>query len=161
MIDRGEEHQARVYLSSVVTQAERDLEGLSLELEAVKKALAAKKAEKEKLLGFVDDLTKERERLTREADRVQRVIKQKDEQYGFSPVRQADGLLPQRPGPRHHAADQDPAAFAPRADDQLQLQRGTALRPVREPATRESTRSATTRTPTARRWPRSSSRILS
>ena len=82
MIDRGEEHQARAYLATVVTGAERELERLSLDLEAVKKTLTDKKAAKEKLLGFVDDLKKEKERLTREADRVARVIEQKDALYG-------------------------------------------------------------------------------
>jgi cbb3-type cytochrome oxidase cytochrome c subunit len=84
MIDRGEEHQARAYLATVVTQAERDLEQYSLDLEKEKKLLAARKAEKDKLLGFVDDLDKERKRLTREADRVRRVLEQKDEQFGFN-----------------------------------------------------------------------------
>ncbi len=84
MVDRGEEVKARHYLSTVVAQAERDLATLSLELEAVKKTLNEKKAEKERLLGFVDDLKKEKDRLTREADRVTRVIEQKDALYGGS-----------------------------------------------------------------------------
>ena len=68
--------------NTVVLQAEQELESLSLELERVKKDLAAKKAEKEEKLGFVDDLKKKKERLTREADRVARVIEQKDALYG-------------------------------------------------------------------------------
>jgi cbb3-type cytochrome oxidase cytochrome c subunit len=82
MIDRGEEREARAYLSADVQQAERELNDLSLNLEDVKAKLSSKKAEKEKLLGFVDDLKKEKERLTREADRVARVIEQKDALYG-------------------------------------------------------------------------------
>jgi cbb3-type cytochrome oxidase cytochrome c subunit len=84
MIDRGEERQARNYLSTVVQQAEQELGRLSRKLETDKGEFTAKKAEKEKLLGFVDDLKKERERLTREADRVTRVLKQKDEQFGYN-----------------------------------------------------------------------------
>ncbi len=82
MIDRGDEREARAYLNTVVHEAEQELEKLSLELEKVKAEFNAKKAEKEKLLGFVDDLKKEKERLTREADRVRRVIEQKDALYG-------------------------------------------------------------------------------
>ncbi len=82
MIDRGEEREARTYLNTIVHQAEEELGTLSLDLEKVKAELAVKKAEKEKLLGFVDDLKKEKERLTREADRVARVLEQKDALYG-------------------------------------------------------------------------------
>ena len=39
-------------------------------------------AKKEELLNHVDNLKKEKERLTREADRVERAIKQKDALYG-------------------------------------------------------------------------------
>jgi cbb3-type cytochrome oxidase cytochrome c subunit len=82
MIDRGEEREARNYLASVVAQSERDLDALSLKLEEKNTALKLKKRKKEELLGFVDDLTKDKERLTREADRVRRVIEQKDALYG-------------------------------------------------------------------------------
>ena len=82
MIDRGDEREARAYLNTVVRQAEQELEKLSLDLEKVKAEFTAKKTEKEKLLGFVDDLKKEKERLTREADRVARVIEQKDALFG-------------------------------------------------------------------------------
>src|SRR5205814_906086 len=51
MIDKGEEHAARVYLTSVVAGAERELETLSKGLEAAQKELNDKKAQKEVLLG--------------------------------------------------------------------------------------------------------------
>ena len=100
MIDRGEEREARTYLTTVVAGAERELDGLSLELEAARREVKAKKAEKEKLLGFVDDLKKEKERLTREADRVKRVIEQKDAALRRSGqlVQRADGFLRSLPG---------------------------------------------------------------
>ena len=82
MIDRGEESQARSYLTTVVAQTEGELDSLSKKLEAAKSAQKAKLDDKEKLLGYVDDLTKEKERLTREADRVARVIEQKDALHG-------------------------------------------------------------------------------
>jgi cbb3-type cytochrome oxidase cytochrome c subunit len=82
MIDRGEEGNARVYLASVVTDAEKQLDKLSLELEKARKDEKAKKDEKEKLLGYVDNLKKDREKLTRDADRVARVIKQKEQLHG-------------------------------------------------------------------------------
>jgi cbb3-type cytochrome oxidase cytochrome c subunit len=98
MIDRGEEYQARVYLSTVVTDAERQLNDLSHKLEEVKKELAGKKAEKERLLGFVGELDKEKSKLTREADRVRRVLKQKDEQYGFNWYSKSLAFLRSIPG---------------------------------------------------------------
>ena len=60
----------------------KQLDTLSKQLEAAKSAQTAKVDEKEKLLGYVDDLKKEKERLTREADRVKRVIEQKDALHG-------------------------------------------------------------------------------
>ncbi len=82
MVDRGEEGNARVYLSTVVADAEKQLDALSLKLETARTAEKAKKDEKEKLLGYVDNLKKDREKLTRDADRVKRVIKQKEELHG-------------------------------------------------------------------------------
>jgi cbb3-type cytochrome oxidase cytochrome c subunit len=82
MVDRGEEGNARVYLSTVVADAERQLDELSKKLETAQAAAKVKKDEKEKLLGYVDNLKKDREKLTRDADRVKRVIKQKEELHG-------------------------------------------------------------------------------
>jgi hypothetical protein len=82
MIDRGEERQARTYLGTVVRDSQRDFDGLSLDLEKANKNVKDMKADREKLLGFVDNLKKDKERLTREADRVRRVIEQKDALYG-------------------------------------------------------------------------------
>ena len=56
-----------------------------------------KKAEKEKLLGYVDNLKKEREKLTREADRVKRLIEQKERSTVLRPA-QRDGFR----GPARH-----------------------------------------------------------
>jgi cbb3-type cytochrome oxidase cytochrome c subunit len=82
MIERGEEREARGYLTTIVAEAQKRFDSLSRELEGAQAALKAKRNEKEKLLGFVDDLKKEKERLTREADRVARVIEQKDALHG-------------------------------------------------------------------------------
>jgi cbb3-type cytochrome oxidase cytochrome c subunit len=82
MIDRAEERQARTYLSTVVADAEKTLEELSIELEKAKVAQKAKAEEKEKLLGYVDNLVKDKEKLTRDADRVKRVIEQKASLHG-------------------------------------------------------------------------------
>ena len=135
MIDRGEEREARAYLNTVVQRGRaRARRPFARAGEGARRTLTAKKAEKEKLLGFVDDLKKEKERLTREADRVTRVIEQKDALYG-GPLHwysQADGVPAQPSRHRHHAADQDPAAQPPRADDQLQFQGSAALRPLRD-----------------------------
>ncbi len=81
MIDRGEEDQAREYLRTVVRSAEQKLDSLSLELEKAQGDQKKQEHEREVLLGFVDDLKGDREKLTREADRLQRLIKQKDAQY--------------------------------------------------------------------------------
>jgi len=81
MIDRGEESQARTYLTTVVAETERELDSLSKKLEAAKSAQQAKADEKEALLGNVDKRIEEKERLTREVDRAKRLIEQKDAQY--------------------------------------------------------------------------------
>jgi cbb3-type cytochrome oxidase cytochrome c subunit len=81
MIERGEEREARQYLNTTVFRAERQLEELSRELEASETQVKAKQGQKQALLGFVDNKVKEREKLTREVDRVQRLIEQKDAQY--------------------------------------------------------------------------------
>ncbi len=81
MIERGEEREARAYLNSTVSNAEKQLAGLSRELEEAQAKFKLKDEEKEKLLGYVDNLVKEREKLTREADRVKRLLDQKEAQY--------------------------------------------------------------------------------
>jgi cbb3-type cytochrome oxidase cytochrome c subunit len=82
MIDRDETRQANAYLSSDVTQAERELVDLSKQLEVAQARLSAKRKQKETLLGNVTLLEKEKEGLMREADRVKRLIEQKDALYG-------------------------------------------------------------------------------
>jgi len=81
MIERGDEREARVYLNTTVAGAEQDLHVLSRELEEAQIKLKQREAEKEKLLGYSDNLIKEREKLTREADRVKRLLDQKEALY--------------------------------------------------------------------------------
>ena len=81
MIERDEEREARVYLNTTVAKAEQQLLELSRELEESQTKLKLKEDEKEKLLGYVDNLVKDREKLTREADRVKRLLDQKEAQY--------------------------------------------------------------------------------
>jgi cbb3-type cytochrome oxidase cytochrome c subunit len=81
MIDRGEESEARRYLSTTVAAAEKALGELAREHENAQLTLKSKQNEKEKLLGFVDNLKKDREKLTRESDRVKRLMDQKQAQY--------------------------------------------------------------------------------
>src|SRR5262249_27505604 len=91
MIERGEGREAGGDLDTTVYKAERELNELSLRLEEAQASVKAKAADKERLLGFVDDLKKEREKLTREVDRVKRLIDQKDAQY-FGPLAWFRGL---------------------------------------------------------------------
>jgi cbb3-type cytochrome oxidase cytochrome c subunit len=99
MIDRAEERQAREYLSSVVVQAEKELVDLSGKLEDAQAKLNAKKVEKETLLGNITVLDKQKEALTREAERVKRLIKQKDELYGLGGMwASANAFLRNLPG---------------------------------------------------------------
>ena len=81
MIDRGEEREARNYLEGTIANADKELVEVSKANENAKAALGKLKAKREELLGFVDNLTKERERLTRDYDRANRVLQQKDAQY--------------------------------------------------------------------------------
>jgi cbb3-type cytochrome oxidase cytochrome c subunit len=82
MVDRGEEQAGRAYLTNIVAGAESELDKLSKELEAAEAKLKAKKDQKEQLLGYLDKLEDDRKRLTREADRVERTIEQKDALHG-------------------------------------------------------------------------------
>ena len=82
MIDRGEESVARSYLNTTIIDSEKELLDLTKQLEAAEGEYNKAKATKEDLLGHVDDLKKQREDLTRDADRVKRVIEQKDALYG-------------------------------------------------------------------------------
>jgi len=81
MIERGDEREARAYLNTTVTKAEQQLLVLSRDLEESETKRKLKEDEKEKLLGYVDTLVKDREKLTREADRVKRLLDQKQAQY--------------------------------------------------------------------------------
>ena len=81
MIERGEETRGQTLPEHDGrhgrARAERPLE----ELEESQTKLKAKEAEKEKLLGYVDNLEERKKKLTREVDRVKRLIEQKDAQY--------------------------------------------------------------------------------
>ncbi len=82
MIERNEEDQARAYLTGVVSGAERELTDLSKQLETAQKEQKSLQTRKAELLGYVDKLKEEEERLTRETARVQRAIAQKEQLYG-------------------------------------------------------------------------------
>lgn len=94
MIQRGEQAEAQSFLETKVAAAERQVGELARELEAARAEKLAKDQEKEALLGGVDDLVKERERLTREVDRVERLIAQKESEYFgvFAWLRSLPGL---------------------------------------------------------------------
>ncbi|AGA26197.1 c-type cytochrome [Singulisphaera acidiphila] len=81
MIDRDEKREARIYRDTIIVECERKLLELSEGLEKAEAKENELKAKREDLLGHVDDLKKKRETLTRDADRVKRTIKQKEEQY--------------------------------------------------------------------------------
>jgi mono/diheme cytochrome c family protein len=84
MIDRGEVREAKLYLNTTIVNSEKELLELTKKFEKAEADLNAAKAEREEYLGHIDDLRKQREQLTREADRVARVIEQKDALYGGS-----------------------------------------------------------------------------
>ncbi|APW63982.1 c-type cytochrome [Paludisphaera borealis] len=81
MVERGEEREARAFLNSKVADAERKLLTLSRELETAQAEQKVKTDAKKKLEGGVEDLEKEKSRLTREVDRVARLKEQKENQY--------------------------------------------------------------------------------
>ena len=84
MIDRAEDAAGAESTSRPSwPQTERELVDLSKELEEAQAEFEAKKHEKEKLLGNVERARQgERSGCTREADRVKRLIEQKDALYG-------------------------------------------------------------------------------
>jgi cbb3-type cytochrome oxidase cytochrome c subunit len=84
MIDKDEGREARAYLHDTIAVTEKKLVKVSEDFEQAEAELKAAKARKDELEGHVDELKKKRENLTREVDRVQRTIKQKDELYGNS-----------------------------------------------------------------------------
>jgi len=94
MILRGEQAEAQAFLETKVAAAERELGDLARELEKARAEKKAKDQEKEALRGGVDNLVKERERLTREVDRVERLIAQKESEYFgvFAWLRSLPGL---------------------------------------------------------------------
>ncbi len=82
MVERGEEHEAKAYLASVVFNTEKELTEFSKQLETAQSALKKAKDEKEQQLGYVDKLEDDKKKMTREADNVARTIEQKDALYG-------------------------------------------------------------------------------
>ncbi|WP_165220820.1 c-type cytochrome [Aquisphaera insulae] len=81
MIERGEEAKARRYLNTTIAEAEKQLAQLSKDLEAAQDNLKKKEAQQEELLGYVDRLTKDRDKYTRDYDRARRVLEQKEAQH--------------------------------------------------------------------------------
>lgn len=82
MIDRGEEKEAGVYMRSTIAATEADLLKLSRRHEVAQAALNKANARREQLSGNKDVLVKKREAKTRDLDRVNRTIEQKDALYG-------------------------------------------------------------------------------
>ena len=81
MIDLGNETAANLYTKTTIRETEEKFTKLSLEVESAQRALTKKKSMLEDLLGHMDQLKEDREKLTRDLDRVKRVIDQKDAQY--------------------------------------------------------------------------------
>ena len=82
MIDRGDEFEARQYVNTTIIPSEKKLLDLTNLSAAAEFKYNEAKAEKEKLLGNLDVLKKQRDDLTREHDRAMRVIAQKDALHG-------------------------------------------------------------------------------
>ena len=84
MIDRNEEGAARNYVNTTIVASERKLMGLTEAYEKVDAEMRRAQAKKADLLGHIDDLVKEKERLTRDVERAKRLVAQKEAQY-FGP----------------------------------------------------------------------------
>jgi cbb3-type cytochrome oxidase cytochrome c subunit len=82
MIDRGEEAEARVYLRTTIVASEKALDQVTKDFEAAERELKATREQREALIGHEDELKKKKEDLTREFDRVDRTLLQKDALYG-------------------------------------------------------------------------------
>ncbi|AMV37277.1 c-type cytochrome [Planctomyces sp. SH-PL62] len=78
MIERGESRRARDFLDAEVAEAERRLADLAREDQEAQAALATAQAAREALGGNIESLKLEQARLTREVDRIRRVIEQKE-----------------------------------------------------------------------------------
>ena len=91
MIDRNEEAAARTYVNTTIVASERKLLALTEEFEKVDAEMRRAQAKKAALLGHIDDLVKEKERLTRDVERARRLVAQKEAQY-FGPLAWLRGL---------------------------------------------------------------------
>ncbi|WP_337174737.1 c-type cytochrome [Paludisphaera sp.] len=78
LVAAGRAHRAREFLDGPVAEAEHRLAELDVEDQRARAALKAKQAERETLLGGVEALERDRDRLTREADRIRRVLERKE-----------------------------------------------------------------------------------
>ncbi|OJW08773.1 MAG: hypothetical protein BGO49_08250 [Planctomycetales bacterium 71-10] len=78
LVEGGRARRAREFLDAQVAEAERRLADLEAEDQRARAALRAKQDARDALLGGVDALEQERAKLTREADRIRRVIEQKE-----------------------------------------------------------------------------------
>jgi len=81
MIDRGEEREARKYTDTVIVATEAKWMQLSRESEKAAAEMRAANAKLAELRGHINNLDEEKKRLTRESDRITRVIEQKEKQY--------------------------------------------------------------------------------
>ena len=82
MIDRGEEVGARKYIQSTIIPAEKKLDEFTVAYQAKLAELDAAKKELKGLLGNVDLLVKEKDRLELDVNRVKRTLAEKDKIYG-------------------------------------------------------------------------------
>jgi cbb3-type cytochrome oxidase cytochrome c subunit len=78
LVEDGRARRAREFLDGQVAEAERRLADLDADDQEARAALKAKQAEREAVLGGVDGLVRDRDKLTREADRIRRVVERKE-----------------------------------------------------------------------------------
>jgi cbb3-type cytochrome oxidase cytochrome c subunit len=81
-IDRDEQARARAFLVETIAPAERELLEITAQYEAKQQELREAEARLVELRGNIDEKLKKRESLTREVERIARVIEQKQAQYG-------------------------------------------------------------------------------
>lgn len=82
MIDLGQESEAKAYIRSTIQPSEKRLNELTVQYDDAKKAMDELLAKKETLEGNIDVEEKKLQKLMADVDRVERVLKQKGQQYG-------------------------------------------------------------------------------
>jgi len=99
MIDREEKDRANDYIRAVIKPNEDRFLGLSKKVEAIKLGLAQHDKELADLRGNKEDWLKKKEDLEREVSRVERVLAQKESQYGEgSPINHLLAFMRGLPG---------------------------------------------------------------